>query len=75
MTKKLIAEALGTMILVLFGCGAAVIAGPEIGFTGHFAGLRAVDRGGGLRPWRDLGRASEPGGVAGHGDWRADERR
>ena len=34
MTKKLIAEMLGTLILVLFGCGAAVIAGPSIGFTG-----------------------------------------
>ncbi len=34
MTKKLIAEAIGTLILVLFGCGAAVIAGPDIGFTG-----------------------------------------
>lgn len=34
MTNKLIAEALGTLILVLFGCGAAVIAGPAIGFTG-----------------------------------------
>ena len=27
MSKKLMAEALGTLILVLFGCGAAVIAG------------------------------------------------
>ena len=34
MTKKLIAEALGTLILVLFGCGAAVIAGSSIGFMG-----------------------------------------
>ena len=34
MTKKLVAEALGTAILVLFGCGAAVIGGAEIGFTG-----------------------------------------
>ena len=34
MTKKLFAEMLGTMILVLFGCGAAVIAGQAIGFTG-----------------------------------------
>ncbi|MES2436315.1 MAG: aquaporin [Pseudomonadota bacterium] len=34
MTKKLIAEALGTAILVLFGCGAAVIGGDTIGFTG-----------------------------------------
>lgn len=34
MPKKLIVEALGTLILVLFGCGAAVIAGPLIGFTG-----------------------------------------
>jgi len=34
MTKKLIAEALGTMILVLFGCGSAVLAGADIGLTG-----------------------------------------
>lgn len=34
MTKKLIAEAFGTAVLVLFGCGAAVIGGAEIGFTG-----------------------------------------
>lgn len=34
MTKKLLAEALGTFILVLFGCGAAVIGGATIGFTG-----------------------------------------
>jgi aquaporin Z len=32
--KKMIAELLGTFILVLFGCGAAVIGGAEIGFTG-----------------------------------------
>jgi aquaporin Z len=34
MNKKLIAEGLGTAILVLFGCGAAVIGGAAIGFTG-----------------------------------------
>ncbi|MDZ4312476.1 MAG: aquaporin [Cypionkella sp.] len=34
MTKKLLAEALGTFILVLFGCGAAVIGGATVGFTG-----------------------------------------
>ncbi len=34
MTKKLIAEAFGTAVLVLFGCGAAVIGGAAIGFTG-----------------------------------------
>ena len=34
MSNKLIAEALGTLILVLFGCGAAVIAGEFISFTG-----------------------------------------
>ena len=35
MSKKLMAEALGTLILVLFGCGAAVIAGTNI----HYAGI------------------------------------
>jgi aquaporin Z len=34
MTKKLIAEALGTLILVLFGCGSAVLMGAQIGMTG-----------------------------------------
>lgn len=34
MPKKLIAEVIGTAILVLFGCGAAVIAGSHIGFAG-----------------------------------------
>ena len=34
MTRKLLAEALGTLILVLFGCGAAIIAGSAIGYTG-----------------------------------------
>lgn len=32
--KKPLAEFIGTFVLVLFGCGAAVIAGAEIGFTG-----------------------------------------
>ncbi len=34
MTNKLIAEVFGTAVLVLFGCGAAVIGGAAIGFTG-----------------------------------------
>ena len=34
MTKKLIAEFLGTLILVLFGCGAAVLMGAQIGMLG-----------------------------------------
>jgi aquaporin Z len=34
MSRKFTAELLGTAILVLFGCGAAVIAGPAIGFGG-----------------------------------------
>jgi len=34
MTKCFIAEMIGTAILVLFGCGAAVLMGPEIGMTG-----------------------------------------
>lgn len=32
--KTYVAEAIGTFILVLFGCGAAVLAGAEIGFLG-----------------------------------------
>lgn len=34
MSKKLIAEALGTLILVLFGCGSAVLMGAQIGMLG-----------------------------------------
>lgn len=34
MSKKLTAEVIGTFILVFFGCGAAVIAGGQIGYTG-----------------------------------------
>jgi aquaporin Z len=34
MQKKLIAEALGTLILVLFGCGSAVLMGTQIGMLG-----------------------------------------
>jgi aquaporin Z len=34
MTKKLIAEVLGTFILVLFGCGSAVLMGANIGMMG-----------------------------------------
>lgn len=34
MSKKLIAEALGTLILVLFGCGSAVLMGAQIGMAG-----------------------------------------
>jgi aquaporin Z len=34
MSNKLVAEAIGTLILVLFGCGTAVIAGAAVGFVG-----------------------------------------
>ena len=34
MSKKLIAEAIGTLILVLFGCGSAVLMGAQIGMAG-----------------------------------------
>lgn len=34
MSKKFMAELIGTAILVLFGCGSAVIAGAAIGYTG-----------------------------------------
>ncbi|NMC44550.1 MAG: aquaporin, partial [candidate division Zixibacteria bacterium] len=32
--KKYLAELIGTFVLVLFGCGSAVIAGSHIGFLG-----------------------------------------
>lgn len=32
--KQAIAERIGTMTLVLFGCGAAVISGDDIGLSG-----------------------------------------
>lgn len=34
MSRTFVAEVIGTAILVLFGCGAAVLMGPEIGMTG-----------------------------------------
>lgn len=34
MSKKMIAEALGTFILVFFGCGSAVLMGAQIGMLG-----------------------------------------
>lgn len=34
MINKLLAEGLGTLILVLFGCGSAVLMGAQIGMTG-----------------------------------------
>src|ERR1700741_2097285 len=34
MVKKLAAEFIGTFTLVLFGCGAAVLAGPQVGNLG-----------------------------------------
>lgn len=34
MSRKFIAEVIGTAILVLFGCGTAVIAGAAVGFVG-----------------------------------------
>lgn len=34
MMKRFTAELIGTLVLVLFGCGAAVLAGPEVGQLG-----------------------------------------
>ena len=54
MTKKLIAEALGTLILVLFGCGAAVLMWAQIGMLGIALafGLAIVAAAYGLAPFR-----------------------
>ena len=45
-TKKYVAELLGTFVLVLMGCGSAVLAGSYIGFVGiSFAfGLARADK-------------------------------
>lgn len=50
--KKLVAEAVGTATLVFFGCGAAVLAGPEVGQLGiSFAfGLAIVAMAYGIGP-------------------------
>ena len=32
--KKYLAEAIGTFVLVLFGCGTAVVAGDKVGYAG-----------------------------------------
>lgn len=52
MLKKLLAEFLGTATLVLFGCGSAVLAGPEVGQLGiSFAfGLTIVAMAYGIGP-------------------------
>jgi aquaporin Z len=52
MAKQFIAEVIGTAILVLFGCGAAVLMGAEIGMTGiSFAfGLAIVAAAYGIGP-------------------------
>src|SRR5262245_9581699 len=52
MLKKLLAEFFGTAVLVLFGCGSAVLAGPEVGQLGiSFAfGLAIVAMAYGIGP-------------------------
>ena len=76
--KKYFAEMVGTFILVLFGCGTAVVAGDKVGILGIAFAFGLALIGGSLRnrthlrlpyqsrcqPWRLVGRPYE--------DWRHD---
>ena len=57
MSKRFVAEFLGTAILVLFGCGAAVIAGAD-GTSG--IGLTGIALAFGLASGRSRARISTP---------------
>jgi aquaporin Z len=48
--KKLVAEFIGTATLVFFGCGSAVLAGPEVGQLGIAFGLAIVAMAYGIGP-------------------------
>jgi hypothetical protein len=77
--KKYLAEFIGTFVLVLFGCGTAVVTGckgseanPAYLLTALAFGL--VDRRDGLFDRQRLGLPRQPGGLAGHAARRQDER-
>ena len=72
--SRLLAEFIGTFTLVLFGCGAAVLAGADIGLTGislafglalvviHLVGINVT--GVSVNPARSIGPALVVGGTA-----------
>ena len=63
--KKYFAELVGTFILVLFGCGTAVVAGDKVGILGIAFAFGLALIGGGLRDRPHLRLPHQPGGQPG----------
>ena len=63
--KKYFAELVGTFILVLFGCGTAVIAGDKVGIVGIALAFGLALIGGGLWDRPDLGLPHQSRGEPG----------
>ena len=71
--KKYLAELVGTFILVLFGCGTAVVAGDKVGILGHCVCLRAWPDCGRIRDRAHLRMPHQSSGEPGSLDGRTDD--